>query len=282
LSEYNFILGSSSPFGCFLKSNLGGNYCAISRGNDSEGVCIDLKEIKSWGGLKKTFIPDDVSLITIYFNWYEESARELNFLDFLIGYLKKVVPKTNINVNFSSSLAVYGKLSMKTVDEKHPIMPITQYAKAKVAAENLLGNMLDIGAINGVSIARIPCLVGFNAKHNFLVKVKNTLNTGVGNISLSYIHEKFNAVTNFETVQNFFLTTKDMHNGSNNNAPIVANIASDPSINFYDYFQSHNIAVEEAENNWGNPPSIIDQSFAKSLGLKVLPTEYILDQYLWT
>jgi len=277
LKSCNIILGSSSPLGSFLKQNIENVY---SFGRSNAIFNFDLntfnpKESSLSEKLKPTDLVEEFirfDIINIYFIWYSDNNSEILFIQELL----KIVPYVKVNIIFMSSFSVYGPISSTTLNEKHPLNPNNVYSQNKLNVENFLLEMTKLYPGLSILILRIPCLVGNNAKHNFLSKLYSNISRDHA-INLSYIKNKFNSVTDFTEVMN--VSDYFIKHQLDNNHYLIFNLASSEFVVFEHFFKSFGFKVIESKNSWGNPPTYVDLSYLNEFEYYPNETYNVLKEY---
>lgn len=277
LKSCNVILGSSSPLGSFLKKNIE-NVFSFGRSNAIFNFDLNKfnpKESSLSDKLQPTDLIKDFvrfDIINIYFIWYSDNNSEI----FFIQEFLKIVPNVKVNIIFMSSFSVYGPISSNTLNEKYPLNPTTVYSQNKLNVENFLLEMTKLYSRLSVLILRIPCLVGKNAKHNFLSKLYSNISK-YHPINLSFIKYKFNSVTDFTEVMN--VSDYFIKHQLNNNHYLIFNLASSEFVIFEHFFKSFGFNIIESKNSWGNPPTYVDLSYLKEFEYYPKETYNVLKEY---
>jgi nucleoside-diphosphate-sugar epimerase len=74
-------------------------------------------------------------------------------------FLQAITPRLPIRIVYISTSGVYGDCGGAWIDELHPLNPITDRAKRRMAAESLLENWSDTTGVN-VVVLRVPGIYG--------------------------------------------------------------------------------------------------------------------------
>lgn len=277
LKSCNVILGSSSPLGSFLKQNIENVY-SFGRSNAIYNFDLNTfssKESTLSDKFQSTNLIEDLKRfdnINIYFIWYSDSNSEILFIQEFL----KIVPDVKVNIIFMSSFSVYGPITSSTLNENYPLNPTNLYSQNKLNVEIFLLEMTKLYPKLSVLILRIPCLVGNNAKHNFLSKLHSNIQRQHP-VNLSFITYKFNSVTDFTEVMN--VSDYFIKNQLNKNRYLIFNLASSEFVVFEDFFKSFGYKITESKNSWGNPPTYVDLSYLNEFEYYPNQTYTVLKEY---
>jgi nucleoside-diphosphate-sugar epimerase len=114
--------------------------------------------------------------------------NKVNYLGF--KKLLKVAKKKNCKkIILLSTMSVYGKISSKKITENEKFKKPDSYGQSKIKMENLLKKYCKNNNTSGL-ILRLPGLLGFKSKHNFLSNalsiIKNKKEIEINNPNLKY------------------------------------------------------------------------------------------------
>jgi len=198
----NIILGGDSPFGQYIGSRAQDSF---SFGRGERSSCkLDLNHenpiIGGFSDWESRF--DTLNIYLIFYNDAINIRRgdlSLPEIEVLRSILDSISVDRKVNIFFCSSISLYADSWEGDITLKTRIELKTVYQIKKFLIERALFETCSTRRNIYCAVFRIPCFVGFGAKHNFLVKIKNSMLAGES-FQLSNIYALFNAVTSFETL----------------------------------------------------------------------------------
>lgn len=256
--EGDLIFGSGSPLGDFL-SKISDN-CLASGKDSRSSFFYDLAtnngnllvKFKEWSF--------NLSVVNIFFIGYffdeqvkvgDKNASEILLLHKLINILNT---KTSVNIFYMSTISLYlwDNNSNKHLDTSFPLNLSSPYRIHKYNIENELLELSVSYSVLKVFILRLPCLVGYNARNNFLSKIRYQLSIGQ-RFTLSHITSPFNSVFSFFNV---YQLSKILKLTSNNYK--IYNVGSANPVALNTIFNKICPGLYDVQEYYETPPIIID------------------------
>jgi dTDP-4-dehydrorhamnose reductase len=274
LQNLNLIIGGGSPLGIYLKHVILDDIisCGLSGIND---IKFDLTDINSWGKIIDFVNSLEYTNLFIYFIGYSshiENKKEYPEVLFLRWLSLNLAGEVNKYIILTSTMAVYSNKNEKNIEETSLIEPFTPYGCMKRSLELEVYSLVNNKIISSALILRIPCLVGPNAKHNFLVTARSSFMSGL-NISLSNIEAKFNSVTDFSEVN--YVINRWKFNYTKGLVSIY-NLAGNASCTLKEFFAEIGVIITERTDKWPVPSRIMIVDKIISDGYEISDTKTIL------
>ena len=113
--------------------------------------------------------------------------------------LKSINKKKLKKIILLSTLSVYGKVNVKTIDEKSPINNPDPYGLSKLIMEKELIKFSKRENIKYL-IFRMPGIIGFNTQYNFLSKLILSIKMGIKEVNIINPELKFNNLLHVKTL----------------------------------------------------------------------------------
>lgn len=276
-NSVDLIFGAGSPYGQFLVSQ-SKNSIPIYKTRDQEYWCdIDTCEANYEKILGKTYLTYNIYYLhynsTIFFQEDEILINEIIILDEVLKYLPI---GAKVNIFFASSISLYSSQNFgKILKLSSPIVIDTIYKMKKRAIELYLKKSASINSNLNIYIFRIPCLVGNNARHNFLSVIFNQIKNGHP-FSLSNIDDNFNSVTDFETLYNLsiFLALRNT-NGKNY---YEFNVGCKRPVSLRSVFKNYESKYNITKYS-GPPPRVVEIKEIDEIGFEMPETMFVLRRY---
>ena len=211
-----------------------------------------------------------------------EGSAEALFKNTGLSALSLINQAKHLNVRrivHISSMAVYGRILTKVVDEKTSVAHSVPVGAAKWAAECFISN--ESSSIEAVSI-RSPAIAGPYASRHFLAEIFQRMIRGTGNISISNPDHMFNNIVHENVIADFIIELLDRDSlpiyravpiGSTD--PIPLRVIIDVLARATNY---------KGRINWvepKSPPFRIDSSGAVDLGYKPITTLETVDRWMY-
>jgi hypothetical protein len=239
---------------------------------------IDFENIETWKTLRKIASHYRKNEVVVIFIGYSQNYcktqnfPETNLLDVLPTWFHDSV---QIKIVLASSFSVYDSQFIGELNEFSPLNPTTAYARMKRELELKINNLALENKIYSALILRIPCLIGKNAKHNFLTKIFKAARENKIAL-LSYPEEDFNAVTNFcefsSAVDNWLKHVEKPKS-------ITLNLSGNGFVKLGQFFKVHGIVYRLPNKNWPIPPRKISLDGFAQINYIPERTEKILVDY---
>lgn len=255
LESLSIIIGGGSPLGSYLRNVILSDQLTFGFDNTND-IQFDLNDKKSWIKILDCLNLLEYSNVFIYFIGYTTHSSfkneypEIIFLRWLTANIRSNI---NIFIILTSTTAVYSNKISSYVEESSLIEPSTPYGHMKFLLENEVSSLINKNIIFSALILRIPCLVGPNAKHNFLSKIRTNILSGL-DISLNNLESQFNSVTDFSEV-NYVINRWKLNLKKNH--VTVYNLAGSGSCTLKEFFSEIGINVSARIDEWPIPPRII-------------------------